>query len=58
MSKFVRGKLEVNEARDYALVSQKGNLLGVLDRRKHETTLSVTLGSAAPLEILVDAAAA
>jgi beta-galactosidase len=55
MSKFVRGKLEVNEARDYALVSQKGNLLGVLDRRKHETTLSVTLGSAAPLEILVDA---
>jgi beta-galactosidase len=55
MSKFARGKLEVNEARDYALVSQKGNLLGVLDRRKHETTLNVTLGSAAPLEILVDA---
>jgi beta-galactosidase len=55
MSKFVRGKLEVDEARDYALVSQKGNLLGVLDRRKHETTLNVTLGSAAPLEILVDA---
>jgi len=54
MSKFVRGKLEVDEARDYALVSQKGNLLGVLDRRKHETTLNVTLGSAAPLEILVD----
>ena len=55
MSKLVRGKLEVDEARDYALVSQKGNLLGVLDRRKHETTLNVTLGSAAPLEILVDA---
>jgi beta-galactosidase len=55
MSKFARGKLEVDEARDYALVSQKGNLLGVLDRRKHETTLNVTLGSAAPLEILVDA---
>jgi len=54
MSKFVRGKLEVDEARDYALVSQKGNLLGVLDRRKHETTLNVTLGSVAPLEILVD----
>jgi beta-galactosidase len=55
MSKFARGKLEVDEARDYALASQKGNLLGVLDRRKHETTLNVTLGSAAPLEILVDA---
>jgi beta-galactosidase len=55
MSKFVRGKLEVDEARDYALVSQKGNLLGVLDRRKHETTLNISLGSAAPLEILVDA---
>jgi beta-galactosidase len=46
--------LEVDEARDYALVSQKGKLLGVLDRRRHETTLNVTLGSAAPLEILVD----
>jgi beta-galactosidase len=55
MSKFVRGKLEVDQARDYALVSQKGNLLGVLDRRKHETTLNVSLGSASPLEILVDA---
>jgi beta-galactosidase len=55
MTKFVRGKLEVDEARDYALVSQNGKLLGVLDRRRHETTLNVTVGSAAPLEILVDA---
>ena len=54
MTKLIRGKLEVDEARDYALVSQKGELLGILDRRKHETTLNVTLGSAAPLEILVD----
>ena len=49
------GKLEVNEARDYALISQQGRLLGILDRRKQETAVDVTLEGAAPLEILVDA---
>lgn len=54
MKKLLRGKLEVNEARDYALVSQRGNLLGVLDRRRGETTLNLTINSGSPLEILVD----
>ena len=49
------GKLELNEARDYALVSQGGKLLGILDRRKKETSLDVSLTAGAPLEILVDA---
>ena len=51
----VSGKLELNEARDYALVSQRGKLLGILDRRKKETSLDVSLTAGAPLEILVDA---
>ena len=54
MKKLLRGKLEVNEARDYALVSQRGNLLGVLDRRRGETALNLTINSGSPLEILVD----
>jgi len=53
--KAVRGTLEVNEARDYALISQRGKLLGVLDRRKKETRLDVSLEAGAPLDILVDA---
>lgn len=55
VNKAVKGTLELNEARDYALVMQKGNLLGILDRRKKETKLEVSLEAGAPLEILVDA---
>jgi beta-galactosidase len=51
----VSGKLEVNEARDYALISQQGKTLGILDRRKRETSVDVSLAAEAPLEILVDA---
>jgi beta-galactosidase len=36
------------------LVSQKGKLLGILDRRKKETKLEVSLAAGPPLEILVD----
>jgi len=54
VGKAVHGTLELNEARDYALVSQKGKLLGVLDRRKKETRLEVSLEAGAPLEVLVD----
>ena len=55
MAQPASGKLEVNEARDYALVSQKGKTLGILDRRKKETSLDASLIAGAPLEILVDA---
>jgi beta-galactosidase len=49
-----KGTLEVKEARDYALMSQQGKLLGVLDRRRKETRLDVQLTGRAPLEILVE----
>jgi beta-galactosidase len=55
VNKAMKGTLELNEAHDYALVSQQGKLLGILDRRKKETKLDVTLEAGAPLEILVDA---
>ena len=55
VNKAVNGTLELKEARDYGLVSQKGKLLGILDRRKKETKLEVSLEAGAPLEILVDA---
>jgi len=49
-----KGTLEVQEARDYALISQQGKLLGVLDRRRKEMRLDVQLTGRAPLEILVE----
>ncbi|MDR3719945.1 MAG: beta-galactosidase [Bryobacteraceae bacterium] len=55
VAQAVHGTLELNEGRDYALVSQSGKLLGILDRRKKETRLEVSLVAGAPLEILVDA---
>jgi len=55
ISHAVHGTLELNEGRDYALVSQNGKLLGILDRRKKETKLEISLEAGAPLEILVDA---
>jgi beta-galactosidase len=55
VAQAVHGTLELNEGRDYALISQSGKLLGILDRRKKETRLEVSLVAGAPLEILVDA---
>ena len=55
MDQAASGKLELNEARDYALISQRGKILGILDRRKKETSLDVSLAAGAPLEILVEA---
>jgi len=51
--KATHGHLEIAEARDYAVVSQGAKRLGVLDRRRHETTLQVDL-KAGPLDILVE----
>lgn len=55
VAQAVHGTLELNEGRDYALVSQNGKLLGILDRRKKETRMEISLEAGAPLEILVDA---
>jgi beta-galactosidase len=49
-----RGPLEITEARDYALVSQGGRVLGTLDRRLKQNSLDVELSASAPLDILVE----
>ena len=54
MEKAARGRLEVNEARDYAIVSQGAKRLGVLDRRLHQSMLDVDLDAGVPLDILVE----
>ena len=48
------GKLEIAEARDYAVVWQGGKRLGTLDRRLGQKTLPVELAAGQPLEILVE----
>jgi beta-galactosidase len=55
VARAVSGTLEIDAVHDYAVVSQKGRLLGVLDRRRKETKLEVKLVAGAPLEILVEA---
>jgi beta-galactosidase len=50
----LKATLEVREIRDYAIVSQGGRPLGVLDRRLKMHTLEVELEGDAPLEILVE----
>ena len=50
----VKGKLEITEARDYAVVVQGEKLLGTLDRRTDQKSLEVELQANAPLDILVE----
>ncbi|MGO9272776.1 MAG: glycoside hydrolase family 35 protein [Terriglobia bacterium] len=54
MEKAAHGRLEIKEARDYAVVSQGEKRLGVLDRRLHQSTLEVNLEAGVPLDILVE----
>lgn len=49
-----KGKLEIAEARDYALIYQGSKRLGVLDRRLGQAALEVSLDADAPLDILVE----
>ena len=49
-----RGRLEIKEARDYAVVLQGTRKLGVLDRRLKQESLEVDLESGEPLDILVE----
>jgi beta-galactosidase len=54
MEKAARGRLEIKEARDYAVVSQDAKRLGVLDRRLRQSALDVDLEAGVPLDILVE----
>ena len=54
IEKAAHGRLEIKEARDYAVVTQGAKRLGVLDRRLHQSTLEVSLKAGAPLDILVE----
>jgi len=52
--KALKGLLEINEVRDYAVVFQGVRNLGVLDRRLKQNSLAVDLEGGAPLAILVE----
>jgi len=54
MAKASRGRLDIREARDYAVVSQGAKRLGMLDRRLHQSTLEVDVEAGVPLDILVE----
>ena len=49
-----RGRLEITEVHDYALVLTGSKLLGVIDRRLKQTGLGVELAAGATLDILVE----
>lgn len=50
----VLGRLEIKEARDYAIVLQGWKRLGALDRRLQQAALEVSLEAGVPLDILVE----
>jgi beta-galactosidase len=54
IAKAAEGKLEIDELRDYAVVSQGGRALGTIDRRRNENSLEVKLAAGEPLDILVE----
>lgn len=49
-----KGKLEVNDVRDYASVIDNGRVLGTLDRRKNENSLTVDTKKGDTLDLLVE----
>jgi beta-galactosidase len=53
-AKRIRGRLEIKDVRDYAVVLQGARSLGVLDRRLKQESLEVDLHSGEPLDILVE----
>ena len=50
----VKGLLDIKDVRDYAVVLQGVNTLGVLDRRLKQHSLPVELSGEEPLDILVE----
>jgi len=50
----VKGLLEIEECRDYAVVFQGARRLGALDRRLRQQALEVELEAGEPLDILVE----
>ncbi|MBI4891850.1 MAG: beta-galactosidase [Acidobacteria bacterium] len=49
-----KGKLELKELRDYAIVFEGTRRLGAIDRRLNQNSLEVDLSGRAPLQILVE----
>ena len=54
VARAVKGLLEIDECRDYAVVLQGARRLGVLDRRLKQQSLEVQLEAGEPLDILVE----
>ena len=54
MAEPYRGILEIKDVHDYAVVSQGGSHLGILDRRLKQSSLDLRLEAGKPLEILVE----
>jgi beta-galactosidase len=54
LARAAKGTLEVNEARDFAVIAANGKTLGTLDRRRKETSIDIDLPAGAQLDILVE----
>jgi beta-galactosidase len=52
--KAVEAKLEIQELRDYAVISEGTRVLGTLDRRRNESSLAIALSGDDALNILVE----
>jgi len=48
------GRLEIKDLHDYAILMQKGKILGTIDRRLNQTSLEITLDNYSSLDILVE----
>jgi len=54
IARAVKGLLEIEECRDYAVVLQGARRLGALDRRLKQQSLEVELEAGVPLDILLE----
>ncbi len=50
----VKGTLEIDEVRDFAVIASNGRMLGTLDRRLGESKLDIDVPAGAALDILVE----
>jgi len=54
LAREAKGTLEINEARDYAVIRANSKTLGTLDRRTRQSKLEIELPAGAVLDILVE----
>ncbi len=54
LDKALKGKLDINEVRDYAVVMANGKVLGKIDRRLKERGFEVNLPAGTTLDVLVE----